>query len=71
MKNLKLMPNGYGHYKVTITYYGKQYSTTTNDMSSVDAYRSEKGEYRTTPIQASITLYNEVKRVNNLGEYNY
>jgi len=71
MKNLSLMPSGHGHYKVTITYYGKTYSTTTNDMSSVDAYRSDKGEYRITPTQASIMLWNEVKRANNLGFYNY
>jgi hypothetical protein len=71
MKNLILSPSGHGHYKVTITYYGKQYSTTTNDMHSVDAYRSEKGEHRITPTQASIMLFNEVKRANNLGTYNY
>jgi len=71
MKNLKLMPSGHGHYKVTINYYGKSYSATTNDMPSIDAYKSEKGEHRVTPIQASVMLYNEVKRDNNLGTYNY
>jgi uncharacterized protein YfaP (DUF2135 family) len=71
MKNLQLMPSGHGHYKVTINYYGKNYSAIVSDMHSVDAYRSEKGEYRITPTQASIMLYNEVKRDNNLGKYNY
>ena len=71
MKNLQLMPNGYGHYKVTITYYGKSYSTTTNAMHLIDAYRSENGEHRTTPQEASIILWNEVKKDNNLGTYKY
>jgi hypothetical protein len=71
MKNLTLMPAGHGHYKVTITYYGKQYSTITNDMHLIDAYRSEKGEHRTTPREASIMLWNEVKRAWALGIYNY
>jgi len=71
MKNLSLIPSGHGHYKVTITYYGKSYSAIVSDMYSIDAYRSDKGEYRITPIQASIMLWNEVKRANNLGFYNY
>jgi hypothetical protein len=71
MKNLTLSPSGHGHYKVTITYYGKQYSTITNDMPLVDAYKSEKGEHRTTPTQASVMLFNEVKKANNLGTYKY
>lgn len=65
------MPSGYGHYKVTITYYGKTYSAIVSDMYSIDAYRADKGEYRITPKQASIMLYNDVKRDNNLGKYNY
>jgi hypothetical protein len=71
MKKLTLMPSGYGHYKVTINYYGKQYSHVTSATHLIDAYESEKGEHRVTPTQASVMLYNEVKKANNLGTYNY
>ena len=66
MKNLTLMPSGYGHYKITINYRGKQYSATTSNMPAIDAYKSDKGDYRQTPIQASVELFNEVKIANNL-----
>ena len=71
MKNLKLFPAGYGHIKVTINYYGKEYSTVTNNTHLIDAYRSEEGGYRTTPREASIMLWDEVKKANNLGTYKY
>jgi hypothetical protein len=67
MKNLSLMPNGYGHFTVTITYYGKTYSAITNNTRATDAYQFEEGAFRMTQRQASQILFNEVKKSNNLS----
>jgi len=59
--------SGYGHYKVNIVYRGKQYKCTTTNMEAIDAAKegdNEKG--RLTRRQAFLSLYNEVKRANNL-----
>ena len=59
--------SGYGHYKVTIIYRGKEYKCTTTNMEAIDAAKegdNEKG--RPTRRQAFLSLYNEVKRANNL-----
>lgn len=71
MKKLQLIPSGYGHYKVTITYYGKQYYKIVSDMHLIDAYLSEEGGVRITPKQANELLYDAVKQWNNLGKYKY
>jgi hypothetical protein len=31
--------SGHGHYKVTISYYGKDYTATINDMTLIDNYQ--------------------------------
>tara|TARA_R110002020_G_scaffold216413_4_gene424089 strand:- start:1299 stop:1481 length:183 start_codon:yes stop_codon:yes gene_type:complete len=31
--------SGHGHYKVTISYYGKDYTATINDMTLIDDYQ--------------------------------
>jgi hypothetical protein len=31
--------NGNGHYKVTISYYGKEYTATITDMTLIDDYK--------------------------------
>jgi len=31
--------SGHGHYKVTISYYGKNYTATINDMTLIDDYK--------------------------------
>ena len=31
--------SGYGHYKVTISYYGKEYTATIDDMTLIDDYK--------------------------------
>lgn len=66
MRAIQLMPSGYGHYKLTITYRNKQYTHTTDSMQLIDAYKSEKGEHRLTPIKASKLLWQQVKKANNL-----
>lgn len=60
---------GYGHYKVTITYRGKEYNCTSTDTLAVDSigfdgHRSDR--YYKTDKQALMALYNECKRANNL-----
>jgi hypothetical protein len=41
---LSVMFSGYGHYKVTTTYYGKEISCTTTDMPSIDDFNSDEHE---------------------------
>ena len=31
--------SGHGHYKVTISYYGKEYTATVTDMTLIDDYK--------------------------------
>lgn len=69
MKNITLTFAGHGHYRVTITFRGKQYSATTNNMPLVDAYKNNEGRENQggyTKRQASIALFNIVKSANNL-----
>jgi hypothetical protein len=58
--------SGYGHYKVTIIYKGKEYKCTTTYMPAIDAARSGEKTMGLTQKQAFLSLYNEVKRANNL-----
>jgi hypothetical protein len=48
---------GHGHYKVTISYYGKEYTATITDMQLIDNYKDEN------PIISEMNwLYEIVKR---------
>ena len=69
---------GWGHYRVTITWRGKEYSTTSNNSLAWDRIKSQdyyldtdKGSEGCTLKQAYYAFYEEVKRNNHLGEYNY
>lgn len=57
---------GYGHYKVTIKFRGKEYRKTTNNMPAIDAARSGDITMGMTQKQALMSLYNEVKREHEL-----
>lgn len=46
---------GSGHYKVTISKYGKHLTATTTDMPTIDDYNDGK-------VSAAISLYDEVIR---------
>ena len=35
---ITLRKSGHGHYKVTISYYGKEYTATIDDMTLIDDY---------------------------------
>ena len=52
---LEVRFSGYGHYKVTTTYYGKQITCITTDMPAIDAYKDGK-------VWAYWTLRNECIR---------
>ncbi len=63
--------SGYGHYKVFLTFRGKEYSAITTNMQAIDAANTDcppirKGEYYETQKEALKALYDEVKRKNNL-----
>lgn len=63
---------GYGTYEVTITYRGKQYHCKCHDTLANDDYQSEgHRSYYKTDKQCLMAFYDECKRKNNLGEYNY
>tara|TARA_R110000751_G_scaffold86889_4_gene172615 strand:- start:517 stop:717 length:201 start_codon:yes stop_codon:yes gene_type:complete len=36
-----LRKSGHGHYEVVIEYYGQLHTATINDMTLIDAYKSE------------------------------
>lgn len=63
---------GYGHYKVTFVYKGKEISCiTTNTLAldrinSQDIYTPNMERYTYTEKQALQALYNECKEKNNL-----
>ena len=52
--DIQLSGCGYGHFLITTTYRGKQYSTVTTNTLAIDRYRN-------TDVSD-----NEIKRINNL-----
>tara|TARA_R110001632_G_scaffold70752_1_gene164616 strand:- start:9256 stop:9444 length:189 start_codon:yes stop_codon:yes gene_type:complete len=51
----RVRPSGHGHYKVTISYYGKEYTATIDDMTLID-------DYKDGIIGRMNDLYDTVKR---------
>tara|TARA_R110000824_G_scaffold40657_1_gene121636 strand:- start:370 stop:576 length:207 start_codon:yes stop_codon:yes gene_type:complete len=49
--------SGHGHYKVTISYYSKEYTATITDMTLIDNYKDDN-----PVIQDMNWLYEVVKR---------
>jgi len=47
--------SGHGHYKCTVSKYGKLYSATITDMTIIDDYKDGK-------VSAAIDIYNNVMR---------
>lgn len=63
--------SGHGHYKVTIIFRGKKYTSITTNMPAIDRVgdndnKRDTGKVYETPKQALRALYNEVKRLHNL-----
>ena len=69
--------NGYNCYLVTIDFHGKQYSCHSNNSLAWDriseSYQLHEWEVSDTYTEkgAYLAFYDECKRVNHLGEYNY
>ncbi len=63
--------SGHGHYKVTIEYRGKEYHCTTTNMEAIDCIGRENKDQAYTHKQALISLYNECKSKNHIGEFAY
>ena len=64
---------GYGTYRVTITYRGKEYACKSHNSLAYDMRNWEQGEPRAwyaSARQALEAFYDECKRANMLGEYN-
>lgn len=67
---------GAGHWRVTIEYRGKYYSATSMNSCAIDRLHNDEvtdmtSRYGYTVRQAFQSLYDCVKRVNHLGEFNY
>ena len=65
-----------GAWRVTIEYRGEFYAATTNNSTAIDRFHNDEvsektSRYGYTAKQAFQALYDEVKRKNHLGEYNY
>lgn len=65
----RISPNGHGHFRVTITFRGKQYSATTTNTMAIDTYRSEDDEDRSnrnySKKEGEKSLIWEVKTAND------
>lgn len=66
-RNLKILPSGYGHWKISCDYRGKTISTVTTDSHSVDEWRSDptdRDRYGYPVLRAYRTLCAEIIRCN-------
>lgn len=71
MKPITITFAGYGHFKITSLYRGKEYSTISTNTMAIDRYRNDNipphiKEQHYSYNGAALTLYNEIKRANNL-----
>ena len=46
-KITKMLPSGYGHWKIWVSYYGKEIYATTTDMPNLDLFRSNERGWKT------------------------
>lgn len=44
MKQITILPSGYGHWKISMQYYNKTIITITNNSQAIDDYKSEDWE---------------------------
>jgi hypothetical protein len=56
----RVLPSGHGHYKITVSYRGRDISAVTNDMPTLDRYRDDAHGWKT----AGNWLYKQVVRKN-------
>jgi len=70
-KNVSFLFSSYGHNKVTIIFRGKEYKCISTNTQATDRIKDDnegldRNSYYTTKKEAYLSLYNEVKRANNL-----
>jgi translation initiation factor IF-3 len=70
-QKVSLIFSNYGHYKVNITFRGKEYKSTTTNMQAIDRVFDDNdginnNSYYKTKKQAFMSLFNECKQANNL-----
>ena len=68
-QNVSIFPAGHGHFKITISFRGKEYKCTTTNTMAIDRKDEEErtlNGYYTTQKAALQSLYNECKLKNNL-----
>ena len=58
--------SSHGHYKVEITYRGKQYTCTTTNSMAFDAHDDEDAKGHYTQREALQSLWDECKRANKI-----
>lgn len=66
-RRLTIRKTGYGHFKISCLWYGREYSTTTTDTVSVDNFRSEddeKWEGRNRVLYGYECLCGQIKNAN-------
>lgn len=61
---LKVEWEGYGHWKITTTHYGKEISCTTTNSEAIDSYDSYNREWGKGSGNAYRELRNEIIRKN-------
>lgn len=71
MKQITITFAGYGHFKISTTFRGKEYSATTTNTMAIDRYKDDESpanrrQFYGTRKQAAQALYNEIKRANDL-----
>jgi hypothetical protein len=65
---ISIMPAGYGHNKVTVTFRGKEYSTVTSNSRATDTLKDEDyaRNKRYSCARAYSDLLTEIKLANKL-----
>lgn len=65
---ITMMPSGYGHKKITVTFRGKEYSTVTSNSRATDVVNDEKyaKDKDFSCARAHAQLLSEIKRDNNI-----
>jgi hypothetical protein len=65
---ITIIPSGFGHNKITVTFRGKEYSTHTSNTRATDVVNDDQYERnkRYSCARAHSDLLDEIKRANNL-----
>lgn len=61
MKYISILPNGYGHWKISMDYRNKTISTITNNSTAIDDYNTDEFEKDGRELRKK-RGYNQLKR---------